>query len=146
MKSTKYQIVREIIDLLGADCSKSLMAQRLNELKDQLDKIKLNNPTIKLVEGYKGKHKVTFCHWADSVRRSYKTDIYQIEVVKKDKLFERIEYHKGNFTINTILFWYEKDSYFNGFQGLHIFKHLPKSEVGAQFCGSSHKVFKTSRL
>jgi hypothetical protein len=146
MKATKNQIVREIIDLEGADYSKSLMVQRLNELKDQLNKIKLNNPTIELVEGYKGKHKVTYCYWDDAVRRSYKTDIYQIEVVKKEDRFDRIDFHKANFKFNTIIFWYEKDHFSARFMGTHIFKHSQKSDVGVWFGGSGHKVFKTDKM
>ena len=146
MRPTKHQLVREIIDLIGADCSKNLLTQRWSELNDHLAKIKISDPTIALVNGYKGKHKVTYCYWNDAVRRSYKTDIYQIEVVKEDARLKRIEHHKANFKSNTIVFWYVEDEFSSGFRGTHIFKNSSKSEVGVWFGGTGHKVFKTDTL
>jgi len=140
MRLTKHQMISQITDLIGADCSKTLSTWKWNELDQYLAQVKEKNPTIELVEGYKGKHKVTFCSWLDTNGKRYKTDVYNIEVVKKDKATERILFHKENFKQNTIIFWYE-DGHTNGFVGTHIFKHWELGEAGVWFGGSGHKVF-----
>jgi hypothetical protein len=140
---TKYQMKIEIMDLLGADCSKHLSTFKLNELEQWLSKLRKENPTIELHEGYKGKHKVTFISWLDTNGRKYKTDVYQIEVVNKNDVGKRIQFHKDNFTENTIIFWFENHKVFgNGFRGTHIFKHsAEQKEAGVWYGGSGHKVF-----
>jgi hypothetical protein len=133
-------MISQITDLIGADCSKTLSTWKWNELDQYLAQVKNDNPTIELVEGYKGKHKVTFCSWLDTNGKRYKTDVYQIEVVKESEAGNRIQHHKANFKENTIIFWYE-DGMTNGFVGSHVFKHSAEGEVGVWFGGTGHKVF-----
>jgi len=135
-------MISQITDLIGADCSKTLSTWKWNELDQYLAQVKKDNPTIELVEGYKGKHKITFCSWSDTNGKRYKTDVYNIEVVNKNKSTERIVYHRDNFTENTIIFWYEDNGFTKAFVGSHVFKHsAEQEEAGVWYGGSGHKVF-----
>lgn len=146
-KLTKFVLIRNIIDTIGADCRKSLSNYKHFELEEYWNIVQKDYPTIKLEIGYKGKHKVTFCSWNDAISRRYETNEYQIEVVPRSEYSTRINRVKENFKENTIIFtpyecpdWMKKKN--DEFEGYHIFKHSPKQEQpGIWYGGTGHKVF-----
>lgn len=146
-KLRKSVLIRNIIDTIGADCSLSLSKYKHFELEEYWNIVQKDYPTIKFEIGYKGKHKVTYCYWADTERRSYETKDFQIEVLLPNDFSKRLAEVKENFKENTILFkayqypeWMNKKS--DEFEGIHIFKHNPEQDSpGVWYGGTGHKVF-----